>query len=205
MVKMVKARLARLKPLLLAPALAGCTTGASLMALHGDPDMSFSGFHVCHGYGCSFESKAALSAEEVSGIGAIFRPPPASAEEERARIGAAVARVETLVGTQIGTSADEAGAGPFGGIKQQDCIDEAVNTTHYLTLMERAGWLAFHRVGEPAHRGIDIGRWPHNTATVIETASGRRYVIDSWFHANGEAPEIVPVELWATGWGPEKR
>lgn len=182
----------------------GCTTGGSLMRAHGEPTPRFADFKVCHGYGCFSSSRAALNEGDEARLRALFAEPAQTPDAERAQIAAAVAFMEQVVGAQIGTDADLGGAAflRLSGIEQQDCIDEAVNTTTYLKMMEAAGLLRFHTVDLPAHRGLDIGRWPHNSAVIV-APDGARFAVDSWFHANGEEPEIMPLELWQSGWSPQ--
>ena len=36
----------------------------------------------------------------------------------------------------------------------------------------------------------------HYSAQVLEVATGERYVVDSWFLANGYRPVIQPVDAW---------
>ena len=46
------------------------------------------------------------------------------------------------------------------------------------------------------------GRLPHNTAILLENKTGEAYAIDSWFHANGELPEVLPLKEWRAGYNP---
>jgi hypothetical protein len=114
--------------------------------------------------------------------------------------------MEQITGKKTGTDRDIAGAKFFKYDENQlDCIDEAVNTSLYLGFFEQDGLLKWHGVDGPARRGQFIdGAWPHNTAVVKEKKTGKQYAIDSWFSANGEEPDIVPLELWMNGWRPEK-
>mgnify|MGYP006950043666 CR=1 FL=1 len=51
--------------------------------------------------------------------------------------------------------------------------------------------------------GFIIFGWPHTTAVVEEVASGERWAVDSWFHDNGVAPEILELPRWKAGWSPD--
>ncbi|NWG46845.1 MAG: hypothetical protein HXY25_09905 [Alphaproteobacteria bacterium] len=195
----------RLGALALLCGIGGCATGEGLMKSHGDPEARFTRFAVCHGYGCFERVTVSLRSDEVDALAGLFAPSAPDAAAERAQIARAIAQMERFVGPKAGTEHDRAGAAPLGGADQQDCIDEAVNTTTYLRLFAGEGWLVHHTVELPAHRGLDIGQWPHNTALIREAGpDGGRYVVDSWFHANGELPEIVPLALWAEGWRPAR-
>jgi len=160
-------------------------------------------FQVCHDMGCEKLASVTLGAQRWSELSRIFQRVAISAKDERQQVAQAIARFETLVGPLAGTSTDEArndGAGHPDS--ELDCISETVNTTTYLLLFEQQGWLRWHRVGEPVHRGFMHMQMPHNTAVLIEKKSGAEYVIDSWFHANGELPEVVSVAEWMAGYDP---
>ena len=86
---------------------------------------------------------------------------------------------------------------------QLDCIDESINTTSYLQMLDKAGHVRFHDVGSIALRGnrFDL-MLLHNTATLIDRESVVSYAIDSWFRANGIAPDVVLLDEWIEGWKP---
>jgi hypothetical protein len=164
-------------------------------------------FTVCSGFGCAHDTAVHLAPDEWGEVRHIFAEVPADAAEERNRIRAAIARLETLVGAKAGTANDAPGAAiiALDTRGQMDCIDEAYNTSTYLRLLAEDGLLRFHSVGQPVLRGHLIDRWPHNTATIADTGTGSAYAVDSWFHGNGQAPEIVPLDMWLAGWSPERR
>jgi hypothetical protein len=124
-----------------------------------------------------------------------------TAHEERRAVAYAIGWMERRVGDVIGTSADRPGmdfAGS-GDPTQQDCVDEATNTTSYLLILARNGMLRHHSVGTPfAKENLlhGVAGWPHWTAVLEERASGQRWAVDSWIYANGENPAIVEVEKW---------
>ena len=161
-------------------------------------------FSVCHGGTCSIVSQVSLDEAQWRRIAAVFPAPARSAEEERTRIAQAIARFETIVGAITDTADDRAenqsGANWWS---QMDCIDESTNSTTYLRLLAQADLLAWHRVEARVTRGYFLFGWPHTTA-VLSEPSGARWTVDSWFHENGRLPEIVPLELWKTGWRPAK-
>ena len=162
-------------------------------------------FSVCHGGSCTIVSQVALDESQWARIASAFAAPAGDAQEERARIAEAVARFETIVGAITGTDDDRAenqrGDNWQG---QMDCIDESTNTTTYLRILTRQGLLRFHRVEARVTRGFFFFGWPHTTAVVSDVKTGARWAVDSWFFENGKPPVIVPLELWKTGWRPEK-
>jgi hypothetical protein len=162
-------------------------------------------FSVCHGGTCTIVSQVALNEAQWVRITAVFSPASSDAQDERARIAEAIARFEIIVGAITDTSDDRA-ENQFGKswTSQMDCIDESTNTTTYLTMLAQAGLLRWHRVEDRVTRGWFLFGWPHTTAVVSEVKTGARWVVDSWFFENGKPPVIVPLELWKTGWRPDK-
>jgi len=160
---------------------------------------------LCLNFGCRQSRQVAIDPNDWRTVSALFESPPADAESERRQIALAVARLESLAGARAGFFDDRAGnAWPSGSGHQLDCIDEAINTTVFLLLLQQHGLLRDHRVGHPAGRFFPRFS-PHNTAVVIERESGVAYAIDSWFHDNGIPPEVVPLADWEAGYRPESR
>ena len=153
-------------------------------------------FFICHGYGCSYRAKAQITDPEWDLLRTIFTPPPQDAAAERKRISRAIAMFESIVGRKTGTAGDRSGAAILGKAGQLDCVDETVNTMTYLSFLEQDGLLRFHDIGKAVIRGNVINDWPSNTATIVDRASGVTYTVDSYWHDNGEEPEIVLLAIW---------
>ena len=118
-------------------------------------------FQVCHGYGCEWIESVALSHEEWQAVRAPFSQSAATAKEERQQIAQAAARYESLLGSRIGSSRDLSGTFKGGGGPGQlDCVDETVNTTVLLSLLQREDLLRWHGLRGPAGRGHFLGSWP---------------------------------------------
>lgn len=165
-------------------------------------DVTFHEVSVCSGTGCTYRHRVRLDETDWGTVDVLFVVPPESPADERRRIGLAIGIMEILVGPQAGTKRD-VGRNVFGrkSIEQLDCVDEAVNTTTYLRLMEARGLLRYHRVGTPANRIIELLN-AHNAAVIIDIASGRSYAVDSWFYDNGSPAVVLPLETWRAGWDP---
>ena len=161
-------------------------------------------FQVCHDVGCQELTIVSLEAGDWQRLRQLFTPQAQSAAAEREQIRRAIALFERITGPLAKTHNDMSrnDMGPQLSDRQLDCVAETVNTTTYLLLFQQQGWLKWHQVGFPQHRGLFSLLGPHNTAVIIEKASGQRYVVDSWFHNNGALPEIVSSELWAAGYDP---
>lgn len=163
-------------------------------------------FVHCYGFTCRITVSTSIAPAELQRIGMLFATPSRTAAEERRRLTQAVALWEQIIGAKTGTSADvgsETGDRMWNDLFQQDCMDETFNTTSYLMMMDAAGWIRFHTVIYPSSRGIQNGFVaPHHAATLLEKASLRRFVVDSWFYDNGKPPVVMPVEIWEKGWYP---
>jgi hypothetical protein len=121
--------------------------------------------------------------------------------EERRAIAYAIGWMERRVGDAIGTKADRPGMDftASGDPTQQDCVDEATNTTSYLLVLAHNKLMRHHTVGTPfAKENLlrGISGWPHWTAVIREKDGGRTWAVDSWIFANGENPAIVETEKW---------
>jgi len=165
--------------------------------------VSASQFVVCNQVSCDETTPVHLTGNNWQSVERIFQPRATDSEAERTQIAVAIARLEQLVGDQAGTFDDQPrNRGSFRGTRQLDCVAETTNTTIYLLLMKEKGLLNRHRVGYPKHRGLLNLKFPHNTAVLIEKDSNRPFAVDSYFHANGQPPEIVPLASWVDGYDP---
>lgn len=188
--------------------LAGCSASGgnydSLMAEREVAGARRDAFSICHGHGCRLRTQVALTELEWDAVDDLFADPAADARIERGRIAMAIGILESAVGPKAGTAEDRGGTfNALSGNDQFDCYDETTNTSVYLTLLAKAGLLKWHRLEGWAGRGALIdGAWPHQTAVVVEIASGRAYAVDSWFEDNGRAAHVVPLEEWRAGWRP---
>lgn len=156
---------------------------------------------VCSGYGCTFQTQFTFSESDIRQIaqimdGARGEDTPAA---EREALATAIAWIERRAGKATGTDTDRAGLDFLGaGVKsQQDCVDEATNTTSYMLVMERYALLRHHKVIRPVAKGnMIMGRWPHWGAIIEETPSGKKFAVDSFFEANGKPPVIMAANKW---------
>ena len=186
--------------------LAGCTYGGS-----GPPAPHYLQFEakqpsgntvsVCSAHGCRHKSTFTFTHADIAELTAIMQ----SGDEadtpigERKALKAAIAWIETRIGPETGTARDRAsldlaGAGDPG---QMDCVDEATNTTSYLTVLAAHGLLRHHVVLRPmAKSALFLGRWTHYFAVIQETQSGQRWAVDSFMYANGKPPIIMEAEKW---------
>lgn len=196
-------------------ALTACTTGGhnyeSYLTRHNLPAPTAEHFPHCRAYGCQKQDQLALSTKDWAEITALFANVT-SAAQEREKLKPAIALFEQKTGAQNGTATDKGGT--FSGVgqniaTQHDCVDESINTTIYLALLAKNGLLHFHDVNAPVSRTpvttLASGKlWPHQSAVITDRQTGTHYVVDSWFHDNGQPAEIAPLATWLKGWSPEK-
>ena len=159
--------------------------------------------HVCHSYGCRMQTKVRFGSAELNEIKAVMAKTRKAdtPDEERRAVAYAIGWIERHVGEKIGTKSDRAGMdfGASGDPTQQDCVDEATNTTSYLLILERNGLLKHHSVGTPFAKEDytrGVAGWTHWTGVLKEVGTGQRFAVDSWIYENGENPAIVPAETW---------
>ena len=111
---------------------------------HQNPNLKQ--FEICQGGGCAQDDKISLTPAEWQPVATLFVPAPANAQAERKQVALAIGMLEEIVGKKVGTSGDLAGTfnGDFKG--QQDCNDEAINTTTYMRLLKKNGLMQFHEI-----------------------------------------------------------
>lgn len=116
-------------------------------------------------------------------------------------MGQAIARLEQMTGARSITGNDVGGSFRGYGMKgQQDCIDEMVNTTTYLTMMRDEGLIRFHNLDKRLTNGwFEVSGWPHTAGSIKDVETGEIYVVDSWWLDNGNKPYILPKSQWKTG------
>jgi hypothetical protein len=184
--------------------LGACVTGQNeYFKSFAKPGAKPSDFFACHGYGCKYTTRVSLSDAEWRSVRAILDSSSPDAGTERRRAANAVARLEQLAGQRLGTFTHQRREGSWGDPTQLDCIDEAVNTWTYLTMLDRDGLLKFHTVGELAHGGTVMNFDVRNTATLVAKADGTRFAIDPTLVDEGEAPPVLPLANWMATWPPE--
>lgn len=193
--------------------LAGCVHERS-----GPPKQHFAEFsvappqgnavEVCRAYTCSMKTTFYFHRKDIDEITKLMRRTKRADTpfEERRAVAYAIALIEKKVAAKLGIK-DRAGM-EFRGTgdpTQQDCVDEATNTTSYLLVLQSNGLLKYHTVQIPFSKGDllkatlegdPVKYWPHWTAVLAEKKTGQRYAVDSWIYANGENPAVVKVEDW---------
>ncbi len=182
----------------------GFGTSEKHFATFSVPEPKNATVHVCHAYGCKMRTKFTFTEADIAELTAImkkWRTKADTAEDERRGVAYAIGWMETRVGNVIGTKDDRPGMdfAASGDPTQQDCVDEATNTTSYMTVLQNKGLLKQHTVATPFAKENylrGIAGWTHWTAVLVEATSKQRWAVDSWIYANGENPAIVKAEEW---------
>jgi len=151
---------------------------------------------ICYNYSCNRSARVRPAAEEWQIVINQFNPPARSAVEEREMIRRAIAILEHIAGTQTLTSRDR-GRNPIvdDWPGQMDCIDESMNTTRYLDLLQERDLLRWHRAVERAYRAPYIFD-QHWAGQIIELETLEYYAVDSWHLDNGNPPYIQAISEW---------
>lgn len=164
---------------------------------------SLAAFEVCQGGGCARHDPLQLQAQEWLEVERLFNPAPQDAAQERASVANAIGLLEDMVGTKVGTAADRAGTFHNSAyLHQQDCNDEAINSTTYLRLLQQSGLMRFHRVLDMRTRKFFFTGWPHTAAVIEQYDDHAEFAVDSWFYDNGHPAAIVPMVEWKRGYIP---
>ena len=158
---------------------------------------------VCHAYGCQKQTPVKFGPAQVKEIAELMRKTRKAdnAAEERRAVAYAVGWMERYTGEITGTKDDRPGMDydGSGDPTQQDCVDEATNTTSYLLILQNNGLLKHHTAGRPFSRGnilLGVSNWPHWTAVLWENGNKQKWAVDSWIGPNGENPAVVEAEKW---------
>ncbi|MBC8013831.1 MAG: hypothetical protein H7X74_07120 [Methyloceanibacter sp.] len=199
--------------ILLAAGLSGCVSGGgSDWRIHyvsfGATPPQGNRVTICHAYTCKEQTTYTFSQKDIAEISGIMKKVKRAdtPHEERRAVAYAIAHMEVKVGNKLGIK-DVAGMqfSASGDSSQQDCVDEATNTTSYLLVLQSNGLIKHHTVEstmskENLARGLatlnPVKYWPHWTAVLQEKATGQKWAVDSWLFDQGENPAVVKVEDW---------
>ena len=153
---------------------------------------------MCSAYGCRHKSPFTFTHHDIATLTTLLNAGRnQTAAEERKALAKAIAWIENRVGRETGTWQDRAAIdfSAAGDRTQMDCVDEATNTTSYLSVLAAHGLLRHHEVQQPMSKD-GVGRWTHYFAIVREKASGQRWAVDSSMRANGQEPIIMHAEKY---------
>ena len=181
--------------ILLAAGVAGCGYSSSddmrkhYMKFGTDPPQG-NKVTVCHAYSCKQQTAYTFSREDIAEIAAVMNKVKRADTpfEERRAAAYAIGHIEAKVGAKLGIN-DRAGMQftAANNPTQQDCVDEATNTTSYLLVLQTNGLLKHHTVEGTMYkqnlaRGLatlnPVKYWPHFAAVLKEKESGQKYAVE---------------------------
>jgi len=154
---------------------------------------------VCYGFVCRRRHTLDFMPADRRALTQIMSSGKASAAAERAALQKVVVWFDRRVGPVLGTDKRIARADfrYFDDKHNFDCWDTTRNTTSLLLVLQQWGLLKYHAIGNPRYRGnVLVLQTPHNTAVVVERATGVEWVVDPWTRAYAQAPEVMPVPQW---------
>lgn len=160
---------------------------------------------ICYNWSCVAQAEVVFDDRRLREIEGLLQLAD-SDEAERALLSLAVGQLYRWAGEQSPVRNDRGGNYLDDDADgRMDCIDHSTSTTRLMQMLERRGWLRWHRVMEPARRTrFLIGQ---HFAAVIETVRPEdgeaRFAVDTWFRDNGEPAVILPLKSWLQGEGPD--
>jgi hypothetical protein len=146
---------------------------------------------ICYAFDFTPADKAALTKLLAAG--------KASAAAERAAVQKAVVWWDRRVGPVLGTDKRIANADfrYFDDKHNFDCWDTTRNVTSLLLIIQDWGLLKHHTVGNPRYRGNALVlQTPHNTAVLLDRATGTEWVVDMWTRGYAQLPDVKPADQW---------
>jgi hypothetical protein len=170
---------------------------ACALALDASPLGAEEELPVCYNYGCQALATVRLEPAQLKQVASLFARVE-SPKGERAAIAAAMAWLYAYAGEQTPIWLDRGGNLEDEELPgRMDCIDHSTNTTTWLALLERRGWVRFHTLADPVQRGRLLS--VHWAARVLEKPSGAHWVVDTWFLDPGYPATIYPLDEWMDG------
>lgn len=192
-------------------ALLGVAAGPAAMAAEISPAVGYlyssvsifppsaNSMTVCYGFVCRRRHMLDFGPADRRALTQIMAAGRGSAAAERTAVQKAMVWFDRRVGPVIGTTARVARADFRSGSDKGnfDCWDTTRNTTSLLLLLQQWGLLKHHTIGDPHYRGNVLAlQTPHNTAVLVDRASGVHWAVDMWTRGYAQVPEVLPVSDW---------
>ena len=154
---------------------------------------------ICYNYGCAANATVTFNDQQLANVAVLFRGI-FNAAEEREAIAQAVGMLASYAGEQSPIFRDK-GRDNDGNIDgRMDSADHSINTTAYLRVLEKRGFLKLHRVQSRVVRGATKAHW---AARISEIRTHQEFAVDSWYFANGHSAVIFPLDEWLKGAKPD--
>lgn len=154
---------------------------------------------VCYGFVCRRRHMLDFGPGDRAALTKLLAAGRGSAAAERAAVQKAVVWFDRRLGPVLGTDKRIARADfrYFDDKHNYDCWDTTRNTTSLLLLLQGWGLLKYHSVGDPRYRGnVLVLQTPHNTAVLVERATGVEWAVDMWPRSYAELPDVMTIDKW---------
>jgi hypothetical protein len=151
---------------------------------------------ICYNYGCDKRADVVFTAGDFDALRG-WLGAPASAAEERLRIGRAIAILYVAAARTTPIWRDRGGNypdDPEDQIGAMDCIDHSINVTRFLELLERRGLLYFHSTGARLKRVRGLS--DHWAGQLIDRGDAQSYAVDAWYFDHGVPALVLPTARW---------
>lgn len=200
-----------------------------MLLLAATPVLAAERVEICYNFACARTATVVYSDEQLERVRQ-WMLYASDAYTERRILAGVLGKLYRWAGEQSPVSADRAGNHEDAELDgRMDCIDHTASTTHLLKMLQARGLLRFHRVSDPVERKSAFGLLQHFSASIEERPGrvqdwrlttqlpeggtrdvggedalrGPRFAVDSWFHDNGQAAEVMPLDQWMEGGGPD--
>lgn len=150
---------------------------------------------ICIDYHCELKQDIQINDDEWQTILKPFNQPAVSAKMERQQIRESIGLFEIIIGNHTPTHKDLAENKGEDETGQLDCIAESRNSQHYLQWLAKKEKLKWHTVNQRVKRSphfFDV----HWGVKITDTQNQAQYIVDSWYGANGDMPDIQPLSQW---------
>lgn len=151
---------------------------------------------ICFNYSCRDVATVRFGPLDLADVKRLFAEV-STPQAERAAVAQAMGALYLHAALQTPTWRDRGGNIDDDGVEgRMDCIDHSMNTSAYLALLERNGWLRFHTVANRVQRGKLLAvHW----GAQLREKDGPRWVVDTWFLDPGSPATIYVLEDWLDG------
>jgi hypothetical protein len=176
---------------------------AALLALPVHAQVS--SVELCFSYDCKQQAPAWFTSRDMDQLRDLLTSAE-DAQSERALLGLAIGRMYAVAAAQTPIWRDR-GRNGFDERDLEgamDCVDHSTNTDAFLRFLAQNAMLRFHA---PAGREVRFALLvfgEHWAASVIETANGQPYAVDSWFFDPGFPAIVVTLDRWKAGFDPDQ-
>lgn len=154
---------------------------------------------VCFNSSCARTEEMVFGAEEMARVRALMESCPAATLQDRLqRIRIGIWQMEVLAAEHQPLLRNDRAVNDqdIGVEGRTDCVDNATNTTTFLSVLVDLGALPGWTVDRPSvRRPLDLNR-VHWTAVAVDETSRVRWAVDSWFRPHGHLPFVQPLADW---------